>query len=61
MTAAVAGHRYAVAAVDAIGVALVILSLRRVALHRDRAGTAAHHPGPALVRRPSRPAASWPP
>ena len=34
---------------------------RRLAVHRGRAGAAAHRRGPALVRRPSRAAASWSP
>ena len=55
MTAAAAGHHYAVAAVDAIGVALVILPLAGslyIVTGLARRLTAAW---PALVRRPSRP------
>ena len=55
MPAAVAGHHYAVAAVDAIGVALMALSLAGSLYIVTGLARRARHRGPALVRRPSRP------
>ena len=61
MTAADRGHRYATAAVDAVGVALVALSFAGSLYLADRTGAAAHRRGVALVGRLVPPAASWPP
>ena len=55
MSAAIAGHRYAVAAVERGRRRLGGPVAGRLAVHRDRAGAAAHRPWPTLVRRPSRP------
>ena len=61
MTAAVAGHRYAVAAVDAIGVALVTLSIAGSLYIATGLARRIDRPWPALVGLPVPPAASWPP
>ncbi len=57
MTAAVGGHRYATAAVAAVGAALLGVSLAGLGLCHHRAGPAGGHRRPALVRRPRPPAA----
>ena len=49
------GNRYAMATVDAIGAAVLILPLAGSPYNRDRAGAAGHHRGPALGRPASRP------
>ena len=50
MTAAVGGHRYATAAVAAVGAALLGVSLAGLGLCHRRAGPAGGHRRPALVR-----------